>query len=198
MKIVWDVLGVARSHVHVRVHRPASWTDRRRNRRPRDDGKLVAKITHEIATLPAYGYRRAWTMVNGRRDGAGRRRVNHKRVYRVMRDYRLLFGGTPGDPSIPAATTAGLRSARATIAGAPIARDRLPTSGRVRDNVAKSQQARHAWERSRLPLIVPPRVQSWHAASSVFTVTCSCCGAFFRSPLICGESSVAGMRLAVG
>ena len=98
MKIVCDVLGVARSHVHVRVHRPTNWTDRRRNRRPGDDGDLVAEITTEIATLPSYGYRRAWTMVNRRRDGERRQRVNHKRIYRVMRDYRLLLRRHTGRP----------------------------------------------------------------------------------------------------
>lgn len=91
VKTVCDVLGVARSNVHVRVHRPASWTDRRHNHRPRDDSELVAEITNEIAALPSYGYRRARTMVNRRRDGEGRRRVNHKRVYRVMREYQLLL-----------------------------------------------------------------------------------------------------------
>ena len=98
MKIVCDVLGVARSHVHVRAHRPTTWTDRRHHRRPRDDGELVAEITHAIAGLPSYGYRRAWTLVNRRRDGEGRRRVNHKRVYRVMRDYRLLLRRHTGRP----------------------------------------------------------------------------------------------------
>lgn len=98
MKIVCDVLGVARSNVHVRAHRPASWTDRRRNRRPREDGELVAEITNAIAALPSYGYRRAWTMVNRRREREGRRRVNHKRVYRVMRDYRLLLHQHTGRP----------------------------------------------------------------------------------------------------
>ena len=98
MKIVCDVLGVARSNVHVRVHRPANWTDRRRNRRPREDGELVTEITHEIATLPSYGYRRAGTLVNRRREDEGRRRVNPKRVYRVMRDYRLLLRRHTGRP----------------------------------------------------------------------------------------------------
>jgi putative transposase len=98
MKIVCNVLGVARSNVHVRVHRPTCWTDRRRNRRPRADGELVAEITKEIAALPSYGYRRAWTMVNRQRDGARRPRVNHKRVYRVMRDYRLLLRQHTGRP----------------------------------------------------------------------------------------------------
>src|SRR4051794_14737173 len=91
MKRVCDVLGVARSHLQVRVHRPATWTDRRRQARSRDDGELVAELRHEIATLPSYGYRRAWALVNRRRDAAGRRRLNHKRVYRVMRDHQLLL-----------------------------------------------------------------------------------------------------------
>jgi putative transposase len=98
MKIVCDVLGVARSNVHVRVHRPANWTDRRRNRRARDDVEPVAEITHEIAGLPSYGYRCAWALVNRRRHGEGRRRVNHKRVYRVMRDCQLLLRRHTGRP----------------------------------------------------------------------------------------------------
>jgi putative transposase len=98
MKVVCDVLGVARSNVYVRVHRPMSWTDRRRNRRPGDDGQLVVEITNEIAALPSYGYRRAWTMVNRRREGDGQRRVNHKRVYRVMREHRLLLRRHTGRP----------------------------------------------------------------------------------------------------
>jgi putative transposase len=88
MKNVCDVLGVARSNVHVRVHRLATWTDRRRNRRPVDDSELVTEITREIATLPSYGYRRARTMVNRRRDDEGRRRVNHERVYRSPTAWR--------------------------------------------------------------------------------------------------------------
>ena len=42
MKIVCDVLGVARSNLYVRAHRLANGTDRR-NRRLREDGELVAK-----------------------------------------------------------------------------------------------------------------------------------------------------------
>jgi putative transposase len=98
MKRVCDVLGVARSHLHVRVHRPANWTDRRRHRRPGEDGELLTEIRAEIAALPSYGYRRTWAMVNRRREVEGRRRVNHKRVYRVMRDHRLLLRQHTGRP----------------------------------------------------------------------------------------------------
>ena len=98
MKRVCDVLGVARSHLHIRAHRPASWTDHRRHRRPRDDSHLVAEIRCEVAGLPTYGYRRAWAMVNRRRDAEGRRRANHKRVYRVMREHHLLLTRHTGRP----------------------------------------------------------------------------------------------------
>jgi putative transposase len=99
MKMVSEVLGVARSNLHVRARRRRDWRDGRRGRRPRADAELVAEIKVEIAALPSYGYRRAWTMVNRRRDHEGRRRVNHKRVYRVMRDYQLLLRRHTGRPN---------------------------------------------------------------------------------------------------
>ena len=98
MKLVCDVLGVARSNVHVRARRLPSWRDRRRGRRSVDDDALVAEIAAEVAALPSYGYRRAWTMVNRRRDSQRRARVNHKRVYRVMREHRLLLQRHTGRP----------------------------------------------------------------------------------------------------
>jgi len=91
MKAVSEVLGVARSNLHRRAHRAADWSDRRRHRRARDDQGLVDEIRLEIAGLPSYGYRRAWGLVNRRRDQDGRARVNHKRIYRVMRENRLLL-----------------------------------------------------------------------------------------------------------
>ena len=99
MKMVSEVLGVARSNLHVRARRRRDWRDGRRGRRPRADAELVAEIKVEIAALPSYGYRRAWTMVNRRRDHERRRRVNHKRVYRVMRDYQLLLRRHTGRPN---------------------------------------------------------------------------------------------------
>ena len=98
MKTVSEVLGVARSNLHIRARRRADWTDRRRHRRPRADVELLAEIRAEIAALPSYGYRRAWSLVNRRRDGGGRRRVNHKRVYRVMREHQLLLQRHTGRP----------------------------------------------------------------------------------------------------
>jgi putative transposase len=84
--------------VQVRARRPIAWRDQRRKRRLRDDEQRVTEITREVSALPSYGYRRAWTMVNRQRDAEGRARVNHKRVYRVMRDYRLLLRRHTGRP----------------------------------------------------------------------------------------------------
>jgi putative transposase len=98
MKLVCDVLGVARSNVQIRARRSTDWTDRRRHRRPRNDSALVSEISSEISALPSYGYRRAWEMVNRQRDRKRRQRVNHKRVYRVMREHRLLLRQHTGRP----------------------------------------------------------------------------------------------------
>ena len=98
MKAVSMVLGVARSNLHRRARRPAAWSDRRRQRTPRDDNELLAEITTEVAALPSYGYRRAWALVNRRRDTEGRPRVNHKRVYRLMREHSLLLTRHTGRP----------------------------------------------------------------------------------------------------
>jgi len=98
MKTVCDVLGVARSNVCARAARPADWVDRRRGRRPVEDACLVEAIQVEIAGLASYGYRRACALVNRRREASGRRRVNPKRAYRVMRDHGLLLQRHTGRP----------------------------------------------------------------------------------------------------
>lgn len=99
MKTVCRVLGVARSNVCVRATRGADWTDRRRGRRPIEDGELVQEIRLEIADLASYGYRRACALVNRRREAAGGRRVNPKRAYRVMDEHGLLLQRYTGRPT---------------------------------------------------------------------------------------------------
>jgi putative transposase len=97
MKRVCVVLGVARSHLHLRVHRPLNWMDRRRHRQPRD-AALLAELRAAVAGLPSYGYRRAGALVNRHRNSEGRWPVNHKRVYRVMREHHLLLKRHTGRP----------------------------------------------------------------------------------------------------
>jgi transposase InsO family protein len=98
MKAVCDSLGVARSNVHARYSRPASWLDGRSGRRPADDAELAEALRAEVSSLPSYGYRRAQALVNRRRKAAGEGRVNHKRVYRVMKASGLLLPKAPKRP----------------------------------------------------------------------------------------------------
>ena len=98
MKPVCDVLGVARSNVHGRVHRGAAWTDQRKGRRPRDDQELKAELHAVITPHATYGYRRAAALVNRRRCELRRTTVNHKRVYRVMREAGWLLARHTGRP----------------------------------------------------------------------------------------------------
>jgi transposase InsO family protein len=98
VKTVCQVLGVARSNVHARAHRPVAWTDRRCGRRPRDDAELLAELRAVIDPLPSYGYRRAGELLNRQRRRCGRPVVNHKRLYRVMREAGWLLARHTGRP----------------------------------------------------------------------------------------------------
>lgn len=98
MKPVCDVLGVARSHVHVRAHRATDWSDPRKHRQPRADHELQAELHAVITPHATYGYRRAAALVNRRRCQQRRGRVNHKRVYRVMREAGWLLARHTGRP----------------------------------------------------------------------------------------------------
>ena len=90
-----EALGVARSNVHLRGTRSASWVDGRTQRTPADDEQLLAEIREQIASLPTYGYRRACALVNRRRVTGGASRVNPKRAYRVMAGNGLLLPRAP-------------------------------------------------------------------------------------------------------
>lgn len=98
MEAVCYSLGVARSNVHARYSRPASWVDRRSGRSPSDDEELAEALGAEVFSLPSYGYRRAQALVNRQRKAAGEARVNHKRVCRVMNSAGLLRPKAPRRP----------------------------------------------------------------------------------------------------
>jgi transposase InsO family protein len=98
VKAVCDTLGVARSHVHARLHRGEDWHDARMHRTPAPDDELLAEISLQIADLPSYGYRRACALVNRERRAQGRPQVNPKRAYRVMAEAKLLLPKAPRRP----------------------------------------------------------------------------------------------------
>ena len=105
MKAVCELLGLARSNVHALCSRPASWTDGRTQRTPRNDEQLLSEIRAQITDLPSYGYRRACALVNRDRASVGAPRVNLKRVYRVMADHALLLPKAPRRPQSSRAHT---------------------------------------------------------------------------------------------
>lgn len=95
MRSVCSALGVARSNLHVRHHRPGDWQDRRSDRMPAQDEALLADLRRHIADLPSYGYRRAGALVNRERRSQGHTGLNHKRIYRVMARHQLLLPKAP-------------------------------------------------------------------------------------------------------
>jgi hypothetical protein len=98
MKTVCHVLGLARSNLQVRAHRPADWFGRRCGRNPQDDGDLRAELRAVIDPLPSYGYRRACELLNRQRRRGSRPAINHKRVYSVMRQAGWLLARHTGRP----------------------------------------------------------------------------------------------------
>jgi putative transposase len=97
MKTVCLALGVARSHVYQQFTRKADWHDGRKakTRTPEADILLIDAVRAEITSLSTYGYRRARALVNRTRSLIGLHPVNHKRVYRVMKQHALLLPKAP-------------------------------------------------------------------------------------------------------
>jgi putative transposase len=86
VRLVCEVLGVARSNVTARKRRPTTWTDRRAAGSKTDDTVALEAIRAVVHDLATYGYRRVWGVLR-----LGGTVINHKRVYRVMRDHGLLL-----------------------------------------------------------------------------------------------------------
>ena len=87
MKRIAEILGVSRSNL---LRSPRARVPKRL-----DDMELLARIRPVTDARPSYGYRRTAALVSN--DGGPR--VNHKRVYRVMKANGLLlarFTGKPG------------------------------------------------------------------------------------------------------
>jgi len=85
MKPVAEALGISRPHLSLSA---------RAERRVRaayvraDDGAVLARIRDVVRERPTYGYRRVTARLN-RQESATR--VNHKRVYRLMKRAELLL-----------------------------------------------------------------------------------------------------------
>jgi len=95
VKAVCRSLALARSHICSLRSRLEAWIDKRTGRTPMHDEELLAQVHEHIAQLPSYGYRRACSLVNRSREGAGLPRLNPKRIYRVMAGNGLLLPKAP-------------------------------------------------------------------------------------------------------
>jgi transposase InsO family protein len=82
MKAVADTLGVARSNLIERTHKPAR--GRGPYRKP-EDAALLPTIRQIVDERPSYGYRRVAALVNRQCRLEGKPPVNAKRVLRIMR-----------------------------------------------------------------------------------------------------------------
>lgn len=84
MKQVADVMGVSRSHLYEAVKRKKN---SRGSYTKTDDTWLLPSIRKLVDERPTYGYRRITALLNRQLDGP----VNHKRVYRIMKENQLLL-----------------------------------------------------------------------------------------------------------
>ena len=88
VRSVCGALSVARSHVIVMKQRSADWVDQRKAQHKQlDDPLLVDKIKTVVNMQGSYGYRRVWAVLRHQQDVC----VNHKHVYRIMRDTGMLL-----------------------------------------------------------------------------------------------------------
>jgi len=94
MKRVAETLEVSRSRLVERVGSKPRIRPPRYNKA--EDEMLLPLIREIIDERPSYGYRRTCAVLNRRLEKSGRPRVNHKRVYRIMRLYGFLLARHSG------------------------------------------------------------------------------------------------------
>jgi len=73
------------------VKRKPALVDRRKAPPRPDDEELLTNIKTVVKDLATYGYRRVWGVLRHQQVNGRTLAVNHKRVYRVMRDHGLLL-----------------------------------------------------------------------------------------------------------
>ena len=114
MKAIADTMGVARSHLVERMKPQAKLVRCRYNKA--GDAWLLPLIRELVDGRMTYGYRRICALLNRQLDEMGKPVVNHKRVYRIMRQNGLLLTRhTRSSPCVP--TCAGARMALRLSAG---------------------------------------------------------------------------------
>ena len=85
MKPVADALDVSRSQLHERLRgQPKPRTHYRKI----EDAELLVPLRMLVDERPTYGYRRITALMNRERLKNGLPRLNHKRIYRLMKRLR--------------------------------------------------------------------------------------------------------------
>lgn len=92
MKRIAETLCVARSNLAFAATAEA----RPLQYQKQDDVWLLPLVRALVDERPTYGYRRIWAMLNRQLTAVGKPRVNHKRVYRIMRQHALLLARHTG------------------------------------------------------------------------------------------------------
>ena len=93
MKAVAETLGVSRSNLHDKVRRASK--PRGSYRKPEDDA-LLPLVRRLVDERPTYGYRRITALANRELARTGEPTVNHKRVFRIMRQNGMLLARHTG------------------------------------------------------------------------------------------------------
>lgn len=88
MKAICQTMEVSRSNI---VERQRSATQPPKKYRMADDAWLLPMIRALVDERPTYGYRRIHALLNRQLREKGKPVVNHKRVYRVMKQNGLLL-----------------------------------------------------------------------------------------------------------
>jgi len=89
MKTVSDAMGVSRSNLYQRDKAPKA-NGRNSYHKPQDK-ELLPHILSLVHQRPTYGYRRIHSLLNRGFRSQDRDLVNHKRVYRIMKQNDLLL-----------------------------------------------------------------------------------------------------------
>lgn len=95
MRTVSETLCTSRSALY---HRRDGNRPTRRHYRRGEDEVLLPVIQEITSGRPTYGYRRITILLNRRRAEQGKPPVNHKRVYRIMKQNDLLLSRHTGRP----------------------------------------------------------------------------------------------------
>ena len=93
MKRVTDALAVSRSNTYERSRSPRPRPERYSKA---EDTFLLPLIVELLGGRQTYGYRRIQRLLNRQLVASGRTPVNHKRVYRIMRQNNLLLARFTG------------------------------------------------------------------------------------------------------